>query len=93
MFHCLHAQASELHCSSASKWNSFLSAFPDCTIYQQSYGTKQFFTEINLASLCLGAALQLIKSVKSVCGLILATIFKKAMTGNACYHDINVIIV
>lgn len=26
---CLHAEASELRCSSASKWNSFLSAFPD----------------------------------------------------------------
>lgn len=71
---CLHAQASELHRSSASKWNSFLSAFPDQTIYQLSYGTKQFFNEIYSASLCLGGALQLIKSLKSVCGLVVATI-------------------
>lgn len=42
--------------------------FPDCTVYQQSDGTKQFFTGIDLASLCLGAALHLIKSVESVCG-------------------------
>lgn len=44
--------------------------------------------------LCLGGALQLIKSVKLVCGLIVATIIikKKGMTGNATLHNIKWII-
>lgn len=72
---CLPSQASELRRSWTRKWNSFLSACPDTDcIYQLSYGTKHSFNAIYLVYLWLGGGLRQIKSAKSVCGLIVATI-------------------
>lgn len=50
-------------------------------IDQLSNGTKQLFNEIRWVYLCLGGALHLIKSVKSVCGLIVATITRNDRNG------------